>query len=276
MTPRLPDAEARETARHIYGADPAGYDRGRPDYPEQVFDLLRTRCGLRRGAEVLEIGPGTGRVTARLATHGAQVTAVEPDPASAAHLGQALGSTSVSMITGTFESADLPEPGFDLVVAAMAWHWVDQSVGLPKLARVLRPGGWAALWWTMFADPTRPDPFRDKAAHLVPRPPSRPDDDRPPFELDADGWRIALVEHAGLTDFRAERVAWSARLDAAGIRALYASTIAIRRLPAPERDRVLSELERIARDDIGGTVERPMVTGFYAARRPAVTDRPHP
>jgi SAM-dependent methyltransferase len=267
MTPRLPDAATREIARHIYGADPEGYDRGRPDHPERVLDLLRTRCDLGLGTTVLEIGPGTGRVTARLVAAGARVTAVEPDAALAAHLGQAVGSASVSVIAGTFESADLPEPGFDLVVAAMAWHWVDQSVGLPKLARVMRPGGWAALWWMMFADPTRPDPFREATEHLVPRPPSRPDDARPPFELDADGWRIALMEQAELTDFLAERSAWSATLDAAAIRALYASTIAIRRLPESERVRVLDELERIARDDFGGRVDRLMVTGFYAARR---------
>lgn len=267
MTPRLPDTEARETARHIYGADPEGYDRGRPDYPEPVFDLLRSRCGLGPGTDVLEIGPGTGRVTTRLVGAGARVTAVEPDPALAAHSGQALDSASVSVMAGTFESADLPEPGFDLVVAAMAWHWVDQTLGLPKLARVLRPGGWAALWWTMFADPTRPDPFRDATAHLVPRPPSRPDDARPPFELDADGWRVALVDHAGLTDFLSERIPWTATLDALAIRALYASTIAVRRLPAAERLRVLDELERIAREDFGGRVDRPMITGLYAARR---------
>lgn len=273
MTPRLPDSEARETARHIYGADPNGYDRGRPDYPDAVFDLLHTRCGLGPEAEVLEIGPGTGRVTSRLVNAGAWVTAVEPDPALAAHLAQVSDPRRVAVVGETFEAADLPEPGFDMVVSAMAWHWVDQSVGLPKLGRVLRPGGWAALWWTMFADPTRPDPFRDATAHLVPRPSSRPDDTRPPFELDAVGWSTAFVDGAGLTDVIAERTPWTARLDAAAIRALYASTIAIRRLPDAERDRVLDELERIARIDFGDTVERPMVTGFYAARRPSSSDR---
>ncbi len=77
----------------------------------------------------------------------------------------------------------------------------------------------------------------------------------------------ALLDGAGLTDVIAERTPWTARLDAAAIRALYASTIAIRRLPDAERDRVLDELERIARDDFGGRVDRPMITGLYAARR---------
>lgn len=276
MTPRLPDEGARETARHIYGQDPDGYDRGRPDYPEQVFDLLHDPCGLRPGAAVLEIGPGTGRVTARLVSEGARVTAVEPDPNLAAHLRATLGPGTVDVTSTTFEAAHLPRDHFDLVVAAMSWHWVDQATGLPKLQRVLRPGGWAVLWWTMFADPSRRDPFRDATAHLVPRPPSRPDDTRPPFELDAVGWRAALVDRGGLTAFLGERIPWTARLDAAAIRALYASTIAIRRLPAPERDRVLDQLERIARDDFGGTVDRPMVTGVHAARRAPEHRSPYP
>jgi hypothetical protein len=121
----------------------------------------------------------------------------------------------------------------------------------------------------MFADPSRPDPFRDATAHLVPRPPSRPDDTRPPFELDAAGWRTAFIDGAGLTDVIDERIPWTAKLDAAAIRALYASTIAIRRLPDADRDRVLDELERIARHDFGGAVDRPMVTGVHAARRRA-------
>jgi SAM-dependent methyltransferase len=269
MTPRLPDEGARDIARHIYGQDPDGYDRGRPDYPEEVFDLLRSRCGLQPGAAVLEIGPGTGRVTARLIAEGARVTAVEPDPNLAAHLRATLGAGPVDVIAATFETADLPADHFDLIVAAMSWHWVDQASGLPKLRRVLRPGGWAVLWWTMFADPSRPDPFRDATAHVVPRPPSRPDDTRPPFELDAAGWRTAFIDGAGLTDVIDERVQWTARLDAAAIRALYASTIAVRRLPEPERNRVLDELEQIARVDFGGTVDRPMVTGVHAARRKA-------
>jgi hypothetical protein len=69
----------RREARTIYGGDPAGYEAGRPDYPDELYDILGSRCGLRPGASVVEIGAGTGLVTRRLVAAGARVTAVEPD-----------------------------------------------------------------------------------------------------------------------------------------------------------------------------------------------------
>ena len=58
-------------------------------------------------------------------------------------------------------AADLDDNRFDLFVAATSFHWADQSAGLPKLGRILRRGGWAALWWTIFDDPGREDAFRE-------------------------------------------------------------------------------------------------------------------
>src|SRR5271157_2937131 len=73
----------RVEARQLYGRDAAGYDAGRPQYPEAVYDILVARCGLTQGTNVLEIGPGTGLVTRRLVGFGAKVVAVEPEPALA-------------------------------------------------------------------------------------------------------------------------------------------------------------------------------------------------
>ena len=64
-------------------------------------------------------------------------------------------------IRGTFEQAPLPQDRFDLAVAATSFHWVDQDAGMPKLGRIIRPGGWAAVWWTIFDDPDRQNAFRD-------------------------------------------------------------------------------------------------------------------
>lgn len=266
--PLLPDAAMRSAARRVYGEDPVGYEAGRPDYPELVFDRLRTDFGLHVGARVLEVGPGTGRATGVLLTEGAVVTGVEPDPALTDHLRRRFAGAPFRLLETDLETTDLPDRSFDLVVAAMAWHWVDPSIGLPAMGRVLRPGGWAVLWWTMFTDPTRPDAFRDATQHLVPLAPAQHPDGRPSFELDADGWRHALAVVAGLSDVRFERLPWTATLDAAAVRGLYASMVLVRRLPPADQARILDELERIARDDFGGVVERPMVTALHAARRP--------
>lgn len=90
----------RAEAQRVYGEDPHGYDAGRPDYPERVFELLVTRCGLESGSRVLEIGPGTGRVTRRLVAAGTQVVAAEPDAALAQYLAVTMDPASVAPIVG--------------------------------------------------------------------------------------------------------------------------------------------------------------------------------
>ena len=268
-SPALPDEAARTAARLVYGEDPQGYEAGRPKYPDEVFDVLATRCGLRPGAAVLEIGPGTGRATQRLVGAGARVLAIEPDPALARHLIAEVGGSPITVVESTFEAADVPDASFDLAVAAMSFHWVDQAIGLPKLGQVLRTGGWAALWWTVFGDPSRPDLFRDATRHLLDAPGTGgPPPERVPFELDVAGWRHALTTWAGLADVDSVLIPWTARFDVDAVRALHASTIAVRRRPPDEQRVLLDRLATIARDEFGGVVERPFVTALHVGRRP--------
>ena len=256
----------RQEARTIYGSDAQGYDAGRPDYPAQVYETLASRCGLRAGASVVEIGPGTGLVTRRLVAAGAQVVAVEPDQNMAAHLAAAV-SSNLEIIPGTFEQAPLPQDRFDLAVAATSFHWVDQDVGLPKIGRVIRRGGWAAVWWTIFDDPGRPDAFQDALrARTGDGDPGRQRKAR--FQLDAAARRRDLAERAGLTAVSGNLIRWTAELNTAQLRALYASMIRIRRLPADGQQRILDQISLLADHDFAGRVQRPFITAMYTGRRP--------
>lgn len=266
--PNVPSPEQRADARRLYGADAVGYEEGRPNYPERVFELLGERCGLRSGASVLEIGPGTGRVTRRLILSGARVLALEPDHALAEYLRNG-GERDVEIRQETFEESQVSDACFDLIVAAMSFHWVDQTIGLPKLGRVVRPDGWVAVWWTLFGDPSRPDAFADATRHLIEdRRQVAESGERVPFELDVDGWRDALTGGAGLVDVEAEIIPWTMRLDLPQLRALYSSMIAVRRRPARERERILDMLVSHAASEFNGLVERPFVTALYTGRRP--------
>jgi SAM-dependent methyltransferase len=267
--PELPDARRRAEARQLYGADPAGYDAGRPDYPERVYELLQTQCGLGPASTVIEIGPGTGLATRRLIALGAHILAVEPDHGLAEYLRMSTDAASVEVLEDSFEDAPIAENRFDVAVAAMSFHWVDQDVGLPKLGRIIRPGGWAALWWTLFRDPARPDPFHEATRDLIePDPSADGPKDGMPFELDAAGWRTALSRRAGLVEIDSELIQWTASLNPERLRAHYGSTLALRRRPAPEREALLDRLVSIAWSDFGGLVERAFVTAIYTGRRP--------
>jgi SAM-dependent methyltransferase len=261
-----PSPSLRVTARSIYGSDAQGYAAGRPEYPERVYESLQHRCGLRAGSDVLEIGAGTGRVTHRLVGSGARVVAVEPDRQMADHLVGALGE-GVNLVIGTFEEADLGENRFDLVVAATSFHWVDQSVGLPKLGRILRSGGWAALWWTIFDDPETEDAFREALRVRL----GREDFDgqrKVGYQLDATGRYRDLHEVAGLEAVGSEVIRWTVEMTSSQLRALYGSLIAVRRLPPDQQQQMLDEVSMLADEGFGGRVERPFVTVMYTGRRP--------
>jgi hypothetical protein len=193
--------------------------------------------------------------------------AIEPDPAMAAYLRQAFPDNQVEVVEAPFEDVPVDDGSYNLAVAATSWHWVDQTGGLPKLGRAVQAGGWIAIWWTIFADPERPDPFHEATYGLF-------GEDRDTtirtsqFQLDQPGRRSDLIRLGGLFDVESKYIGWTARLDPAAVRALYASFINVRRLPETEQQRVLDALEMTASEQFAGVVERPFVTVLYTGRRP--------
>ena len=120
--------------------------------------------------------------------------------------------------------------------------------------------------WNVFGDPDRADPFHEATRLLLDGPVSPSRDDRPiPYALDKDA-RLAALEHARAFDTIEHRTsAWSLDLDAEQTVNLYAtySNINIR----PDREAILMELGRKAREEFQGRVTRNMITSLYIARR---------
>jgi SAM-dependent methyltransferase len=263
----------RAEGRRAFGGDPAAYDRARPGYPPEVYRLLRERCGLRPGTRTFEVGPGTGQATRQLLRLGAgPLVAVEPDERLAGYLATTLGHSAgaVEVRVATFEDVGLASDWFDLGVAATAFHWLDQGPALGKVARLLRPGGWWAMWWNVFGDPTRRDEFHEATRGLLSRldgGPSAGPRGRPSFALDTEE-RLADLAWAGEFDEVAgDAVRWAATFDTQQVKELYATFSPISRLEPAARQRLLEDLGRVAERLFGGKVERPMVTPVYTARR---------
>ncbi|WNI14985.1 class I SAM-dependent methyltransferase [Actinacidiphila sp. ITFR-21] len=145
--PNDPDLRARRASS--FGAVAAAYAEHRPDYPEAAVrwalePALQTPDEV---LDVLDLGAGTGKLTASLVALGHEVTAVEPDDGMRAELVRAL--PEVTALAGSAEDIPLPDASVDAVVVGQAFHWFDQERALPEIARVLRPGGaLAALWNT--------------------------------------------------------------------------------------------------------------------------------
>jgi ubiquinone/menaquinone biosynthesis C-methylase UbiE len=96
------------------------------------------------GRRVLEVGCGTGRLAAALAERGARVWGVDP---STDMLAQARASAGrrVGFKQGRAEALPFKNGWFERAVLRLVVHLVDRSRALPELARVVAPGGRAAI-----------------------------------------------------------------------------------------------------------------------------------
>ncbi|MFJ8828971.1 class I SAM-dependent methyltransferase [Micromonospora aurantiaca] len=141
------DEDARLRHSSSFGAAATAYAEHRPDYAQAA---LRWALEPAPGARVLDLGAGTGKLTATLAEVTDDVTAVEPDPAMLAELRRTL--PGVRALPGSAEAIPLPDASVDAVVAGNAMHWFDMAVAGPEIARVLSPGGVLAGLWNVVDD----------------------------------------------------------------------------------------------------------------------------
>jgi SAM-dependent methyltransferase len=260
----------RAAGRSTFGNDPAKYDWARPRYPDALYQILRDRCGLRAGVRTFEIGAGTGIATRRLLELGARpLSAIEPDARLAAYLEQALPSDHLKVMQTSFEDADLPDAGFALGASATAFHWLEQAPSLAKVHRLLKPGGWWAMWWNHYGNPDERTAFDRATEHLfagTKRTPSQGTSGRPTFDGDIEA-RTADLAEAGFVNIRHERLRSSFTFETERLVALYGSFSVTLHLPPAEREVFLAELAKIIDRDFGGRVERPLTTNLYIAQR---------
>ncbi|MGB7450186.1 MAG: class I SAM-dependent methyltransferase [Ornithinimicrobium sp.] len=126
-----------------FGSGADRYDRLRPAPPPEAVDF----CAPLPGADVVDVGAGTGKLTVLLLRRGHRVVAVEPSSAMREQLRARLPHLSVRAARA--EATGLPGASVDVVTFAQAWHWVDPPAASREVARILRPGGYVSLLWTM-------------------------------------------------------------------------------------------------------------------------------
>ncbi|GAA1221596.1 class I SAM-dependent methyltransferase [Kitasatospora nipponensis] len=124
------------------------YDRARPSYPDALFEAVERLAGRPlRGADVLDVGAGTGIATRLLQARGARVVAVEPSVQMAARLRESSPGTPVVKAVG--DELPFHDASADLISYAQAFHWTDPDRSIPEAIRVLRPGGALVLFWNL-------------------------------------------------------------------------------------------------------------------------------
>jgi len=269
------------------------YDRVRHSYPPQALaDLFQfwrkgtgdaasppgaasrpgsaSREGAGVGIDVLEIGPGTGKATRALLDAGARVTAVEYGPRLAAYLREQLGdSPALSIIGGAFEEVALPLSGFDLVIAATAFHWIDPAIRIAKSINVLRPLGVLATLSTVQVRSEVDRGFFDRTSAIYRKYQSdEVADDQPPAPDEVvPGEFIDFQEHPGLADAELRRYRWDQSYTSASYADLLRSYSNMQVMPAGAREALINELCALIDAEFGGVVVRPLVIALAMARR---------
>ncbi|HEY1479581.1 MAG TPA: class I SAM-dependent methyltransferase [Gaiellales bacterium] len=122
------------------------YEAYRLGYTGLVWEHLARRCGLVEGADVIDLGCGTGLSSRPLIDRGANVVGIEPDEVMLARAEATLGDRA-RFLRGRAEELPLPDASADLVVSAQAAHWFEEPDASDELLRVLRPGGYIAYVW---------------------------------------------------------------------------------------------------------------------------------
>ncbi len=131
-------ADYEDAARRNWGSDEPSW--GIWGIPEAEAAILPDVTGL----DVVELGCGTGYVSAWLARRGARPVGIDPTPAqleTAVAMQDEFGPT-YPLVQGIGERTPFKDASFDLVISEYGSAiWSDPYAWIPEAARLLRPNG---------------------------------------------------------------------------------------------------------------------------------------
>jgi SAM-dependent methyltransferase len=144
----IPGTEPRRDVRiinHFNSQEAAArYAGNRPQSHRRVLALVESILGAALPVErALDVGCGTGHSTVALLPLARAVVGLD---SSRFMLAQAGGDPAIEYRCGYAEALPFARGSFDLLTVCSAYHWFDQEKFLHEAARVLRGGGWLALY----------------------------------------------------------------------------------------------------------------------------------
>ena len=131
-----------------FDAKASVYEKGRPAYPEKMFEYLLMNKVITPNAVVADVGSGTGIFTAQIAPLVSQVFAIEPNADMREKAELRFGEFSnITSVNGSAESTTLNHNSVDLITVAQAFHWFNRGLFKRVCKRILTDVGKVLLVW---------------------------------------------------------------------------------------------------------------------------------
>jgi len=260
--------ETRQKLRETFDHVAQLYDENRPSYPVEVFDEVIRISGVTAQSRLLEIGCGTGHATEVFAARGMRIDAIELGEHMAGLARRRLGAYPHITIEVTDFDHWTSAARYHLIYAATAWHWLEPATREQKIAALLCPSGWLAMWRNRHIRNGSCDDFLDAAQPVYLR-------IAPELVLQ----RAQLPGPENVLEVERERLAsglfeepitytcfWRKRYTAGDYVAMLNTHSDHQLLPADRRKRLLDELATLIDTHYGGSVIKDYATVLQMAR----------
>ena len=122
------------------------YARYRRDYSSTLYDAILDRTGPAGGRLEVDVGCGTGFVTATLDGRGWRALGADFSQPMLAAAREAWGGR-LRLVRARGEELPVRDGSAALITCGTSFHWLAPVPALAGFARALVPGGWAALVW---------------------------------------------------------------------------------------------------------------------------------
>lgn len=131
----------------IFSTKAEKYARFRWDYAPPSITAVYTIANLSASSRIADIGAGTGNLTRHFLGQMNRVYAVEPNK----EMRQSLDKKAAShpeciVLDSTAEKTGIPTGIIDLITVGTALHWFDPVPARLEFIRILKPGGWLAIF----------------------------------------------------------------------------------------------------------------------------------
>ena len=120
----------------------------RPDYADDAIDGMLKIAGIKNGDCVCDVGAGAAHLTLKLAAHGLEVFAVEPNDAMRANgIQRTKDYPKVNWYEGVGEHTGMEDDKFDMVTFGSSFNVCDRQAALKECKRILKSNGWFVCMW---------------------------------------------------------------------------------------------------------------------------------